>query len=57
MNSGSFESLNWRTRSGFFVQQILIAERLGQELDRSSPFIALTEIGMSPYPVMNMIGT
>ena len=56
-NSGSFESLNWRTRCGFFVQQILIAERLGQELDRSSPFIALTDIGMSPYPVMKVIGS
>ena len=38
------------------VQQVLIAERLGQELDRS-PFIARTDIGMSPYPVMKMIGT
>ena len=46
-----------RRGSDAFVQQVLIAERLGQELDRFSPFMALTDIGMSPYPVMKVIGS
>src|SRR5215470_18003047 len=46
-----------RRGSDAFVQQVLIAEQLGQELDRFSPFMALTDIGMSPYPVMKVIGS
>ena len=37
------------------VQQVLITERLGQKLHRS-PLHRL-DIGMSPYPVVKMIGT
>jgi hypothetical protein len=36
------------------AQQILIVERLGEELQR--PFIALIVMGISPSPVMKMIG-
>jgi hypothetical protein len=38
------------------IKQILIAKRLGEKLNRAS-FIACTVIGMSPCPVMKMIGS
>ena len=38
------------------VEQILIAKRLGQELDRAGLHRAHASSGMSPWPVMKMIG-
>ena len=37
------------------IKQILIAKWLGQN-STAPPFMARTVIGMSPYPVMKMIG-